>query len=162
MYLLTIILSIMPAIVVSQSCSSTFPSYSGVCSSVTPSAVITVSISSSCPANSRTIIANATAVTDCKCVEGYYGNVTNAANPNPCLICVPGTYSVAVGQTSNSTCQQCPLGSYCASVSSLPVPCNTSFVCPVGSISQSSCPIGFYCSSPSEKLPCTSGSFCPS
>ena len=144
----------MPFVADSQTCTALFPTFpGGACTSVTAGSTISVSSISSCPANSRTIIASATAFTDCKCVEGYYGNITNLLIPNQCLMCAPGTYSVGVGQTSSSTCQQCPAGSYCASVSAAPMPCNSSYICPAGSISQSSCPSGNYCPSPASKFP---------
>ena len=85
---------------------------------------------SSCPPNSRTQIANATSVTDCKCLEGYYG-VVLSLNSSSCSACIAGTYSLLVDQPTISTCTPCPAGYACPNISASPVPC------PAGSYSSS-------------------------
>ena len=84
---------------------------------------------SACPSNSRTQIANATSVTDCQCLQGYYGVIFNTSSS--CSACILGTYSLSINQPTSTTCTACPAGYACPNISAAPV------ACPAGSYSSS-------------------------
>ena len=58
-----------------------------------------------------------------------------------------------------SVLRMCPLLDDC--VTTVEVPCDQGYVCPVGSFEQRVCPAGFNCPTPALQFPCRNASSCP-
>lgn len=73
-------------------------------------------------------------------------------------LCPPGSYCPLKFAHPNI----CPIGSVCQAGSEQPTACTEGTYCGhEGLFEAKQCQAGFYCSTPTEELPCPSGSYCP-
>lgn len=89
------------------------------------------------------------------CPRGAYCGA-NTTYPN---LCPPGTFSNFTSNENLSQCQLCPGGFICPNFkTTVPIACNTSFICPPGSTyAFERCPIGHYCPNSRSIIPCAAG-----
>ena len=131
----------------------------------------------SCPPNSSTTSFGSNSVSDCQCVAGFYGNLSNkdenctacSANvscpfgsirPQPCPVgfrcidpsspptSIPGVWS------SDGNFTACPAGYFC--INNTALRCEQGTLCPEGSGAPNACPSGYLC-----RMPNTTAEQCP-
>ena len=76
--------------------------------------------------------------------------------------CPAGSYCPIQSKSPLRQKIQCPAGSYCPIGSKGITQCPAGSYCPIGSTGITQCPAGSYCPTPSQKIDCQNGYYCPS